>query len=147
IKFKSLVSTAGIEGDVSLYQGRPTNESDKLWEELHKYGVTRIPMSEAAQLANRTTPIPGEPGQYVVILEVFQQLHCLNDTTTSPDDIPELSMKHTDHCIDSIRQSLMCSSEITPLPYAWWPKYERVLPTAGVTHTCRDFEAIRDWEK
>lgn len=34
-------------------------------------------MSEAIQLENRTTPIPDEPGQYIVILEVFHQLHCL----------------------------------------------------------------------
>lgn len=56
-------------------------------------------------------------------------------------------MKHMDHCIDSIRQSLMCSSDITPLPYAWWPKYQLVLPVAAAQHTCRDFDAIRDWAR
>jgi hypothetical protein len=56
-------------------------------------------------------------------------------------------MKHLDHCIDSIRQSLMCSADITPLPYVWWRKFGQLMPTSAVTHTCRDFEAIRDWAK
>ena len=36
IKYKNLVFTAGIEGDVSPYQGWPTKENDALWEELHR---------------------------------------------------------------------------------------------------------------
>ena len=58
-----------------------------------------------------------------------------------------LSMKHLDHCIDSIRQSLMCSADITPLPYVWWRKYNQLMPASAVTHTCRDFDALRDWAK
>jgi len=34
-------------------------------------------MSDAAQLANRTAPIAGDLGDYVVVWEVFHQLHCL----------------------------------------------------------------------
>lgn len=34
-------------------------------------------MSDAVQLANRTVPLPGDPDHYVVILDVFHQLHCL----------------------------------------------------------------------
>jgi hypothetical protein len=67
-----------------------------------------------------------------------------NASTPFPD---ELSMTHIDHCVDMLRQSLMCTSDITPIPFAWYPKYEAVLPTTGITHTCRDFEAIQDWAK
>jgi hypothetical protein len=41
----------------------------------------------------------------------------------------------------------MCSADITPLPYVWWRKFGQLMPTSAVTHTCRDFEAIRDWAK
>lgn len=34
-------------------------------------------MSDAAKLANRTVPIPHDPGYYAVGLDVFHQLHCL----------------------------------------------------------------------
>lgn len=56
-----------------------------------------------------------------------------------------LSIVHVDHCIDQIRQSLMCNSDITPIPYAWYPQYQKTMPTTGITHTCRDFDAVRDW--
>jgi hypothetical protein len=70
-----------------------------------------------------------------------------NDPTTSPETVDALNMKHLDHCIESIRQSLMCSGDITPLPFQWWSRYGELSPVAAVTHTCRDFEALRDWAK
>lgn len=56
-------------------------------------------------------------------------------------------MKHMDHCIDSLRQSLMCSSDLAPIPYAWNTKYQQNMPIAATTHTCRDFEAIKEWAR
>lgn len=40
-------------------------------------GVSHISRDAAAKLVNKTVPIPGMPGQYVVELSVFHQLHCL----------------------------------------------------------------------
>lgn len=37
-------------------------------------------MNEAAKLVNKTTPIPDYPGEYVIQLDVFHQLHCLVST-------------------------------------------------------------------
>lgn len=39
--------------------------------------IQRIPKSDAARLVNKTEPIPGEPGNYIVALNVFHELHCL----------------------------------------------------------------------
>ena len=41
-------------------------------------GITRIDGAMAAQLPNRTTRIPGDEDGYVVGLDVFHQLHCVN---------------------------------------------------------------------
>lgn len=40
-------------------------------------GVSRIPKETAAKLVNYTIPIPGDPGYYIISLNVFHQLHCL----------------------------------------------------------------------
>jgi Mycotoxin biosynthesis protein UstYa len=79
-----------------IYLGPPTNESDEAWEDLYNSAVTRIPpnplilisplgfgisaipASEASKLPNATVEIKDAPGQYVVGLDVFHQLHCLN---------------------------------------------------------------------
>ena len=52
---------------------------------------------------------------------------------------------HMDHCIDSIRESLMCAGDITPRPFGWNLKQSSVLPVNRVLRTCRDFDAIKDW--
>jgi hypothetical protein len=70
----------------------------------------------------------------------------MNDTTSLEED-PGLNMKHIDHCIDSIRQSLMCSADVTPLSYVWWSKSDELLPSTAVQHTCRDFNALVEWAK
>jgi len=56
-----------------------------------------------------------------------------------------MKIEHIDHCIDSIRQSLMCSSDITPIPWAWVEEHQKLEPVATGMHTCRDFDAIREW--
>lgn len=40
-------------------------------------GISSIPKSEAAHLANRTEPFLGDEDSYIVSLDVFHQLHCL----------------------------------------------------------------------
>ena len=52
---------------------------------------------------------------------------------------------HLDHCIDAIRQTLMCASDITPMPFAWYLEYQVNFPVFDTLHTCRDFDAIKEW--
>lgn len=85
--------------------GIPTNETDAMWDDLYLsksifqiipclffpflharlsnhasliVGVSQIPYSSARQLPNATELIPGTEDQYIVELDVFHQLHCLN---------------------------------------------------------------------
>jgi hypothetical protein len=50
-----------------------------------------------------------------------------------------------EHCVDSIRQSLMCSSDISTIYWSWNEERGRTLANAQTTHVCRDFEKIREW--
>lgn len=52
-----------------------------------------------------------------------------------------------DHCIDSIRQSIMCHGDIATVYWQWMPVRQQPLPRLEITHTCRDFDAITDWAK
>ena len=56
-----------------------------------------------------------------------------------------LGFKHTDHCIDALRQSIMCSADISP--YVWRPDNAtgKLRPDNRVVHTCRNFERIWEW--
>lgn len=83
--------------DVSKYRGPPTDEVDRAWEDLYNskpvlgssrndtllnsiltlVGISAIPKSEAAKLQGPTEPFINQPDHYIVMLDVFHQLHCL----------------------------------------------------------------------
>jgi len=56
-----------------------------------------------------------------------------------------MEMIHLDHCIDSMRQSFMCSSDISPITWKWNETSQNARGQLTTLHTCRDFEAIRQW--
>lgn len=100
----NIVSNSSLGFDNDPFTGPPTPERDALWEDLYNcmrlrrsvfeasltlelVAMIKIPIESAAKLADRTVPIPGDPGQYIISLDVFHELHCLvNLTIVSPDD-------------------------------------------------------------
>ena len=57
---------------------------------------------------------------------------------------------HLDHCIDSIRQSLTCTVDISALPWQWDVNAAGQgmnLARATVMHTCKKFDKIQAWAK
>jgi hypothetical protein len=70
-----------------------------------------------------------------------------NTTNYGELEPPYINTVHIDHCIDQMRQSLMCTVDVTPIPYEWYPKYGAYMPSTGIMHTCRNFEAVQDWAK
>lgn len=56
---------------------------------------------------------------------------------------------HVTHCMDIIRQQLMCVTDIGVLGQVWWQSEDMENPMPFVDfntkHRCRDFEAIRKW--
>jgi hypothetical protein len=58
-----------------------------------------------------------------------------------------MGIEHLEHCYDALRQSLMCTADITPLPWKWVEAENKAKEVAKVAHTCKDFEAIRHWAR
>ncbi|KAF9530399.1 hypothetical protein CPB83DRAFT_810742 [Crepidotus variabilis] len=154
IEPQNVVFTSGFVPEVSIYQGPSSPERDQAWEDLYSYGISRIPKSSAARLVNKTVPIPDDPDHYVVMLKVFHQLHCLNmlrlrlwsNGTFDPSNIL-MSMDHLSHCMDSLRQALMCSSDITPIPWSWNYETKEAKPVADIQHSCRNFNKVKEWAR
>jgi hypothetical protein len=53
--------------------------------------------------------------------------------------------RHLDHCVDSLRQAIMCSSDISTLFFDGSTRLHKNLVVAKTTHTCRNFEKIKKW--
>jgi len=90
-------------------------------------------------------------------IEVFHQLHCLNMLRkfTYPKEYPEVQelwttrpqflRSHLDHCIEMIRQNLMCVADVGVISYDWVSGWEVPFPDFNTWHKCRNFDDILDW--
>jgi hypothetical protein len=53
-------------------------------------------------------------------------------------------MAKTEHRIDNLRQTIMCHSDVSTIP---WVNHELggQFPDAHSTHVCRDFDKLTEW--
>ncbi|KAH8784569.1 hypothetical protein F5882DRAFT_294848, partial [Hyaloscypha sp. PMI_1271] len=149
----------------SIYIGKPTAEGEEAWNKLWDIGEVNIPFNKV-HLLNKTLHDPWkltlpQYGRGVVAnFEVFHQLHCLDKIRqytyldsyeTPPDDFdetPEMTRKHIDHCIETLRLSIMCHGDVTPLLI----RHSASGPLGGMMdfsnhHKCRRFDKLLDWMK
>ncbi|KAJ5114124.1 hypothetical protein N7456_002658 [Penicillium angulare] len=136
--------------DSPKYTGEPSDELDARWLDLFKVDGVDLHGTEADTIRGQTFEKPG--GWSIVGIDVFHQLHCLNmlrqglrrDYYTEHDEEPAYTV-HMNHCLDYLRQAVMCNVDVTPIPVSWDDKEDRPLPDFEMEHTCRNFWKVRDW--
>jgi hypothetical protein len=52
---------------------------------------------------------------------------------------------HVDHCIEMLRQVLMCSADLHLIVYDWVEQVHHPWPDFGTDHMCRDYARVHDW--
>ncbi|KAJ5202485.1 hypothetical protein N7449_004564 [Penicillium cf. viridicatum] len=99
-------------------------------------------------------------------VEVFYQLHCLSNANENQDlarkytyreyydlsenrpeeftDSEPTLRKHVDHCIDMLRQYLMCVGDVGIVTMNWVEKFG-IYPDFSTQHKCRKFNKIVEW--
>lgn len=157
VEYKTVVFESSLHGGFTEYQGS-SDEVNTRWEALYnKMAISQIPAGLAARLPNATTPTAWDPDSYMIELDVFHQLHCLNllrklvypqtfpmDLTSGSEEAQD-NVYHMEHCYDQLRQSLQCSSDVSTIYWEWSPEKKKMLGSLETTHTCRNFDKIRDW--
>ncbi|KAI9157976.1 Cyclochlorotine biosynthesis protein R [Paramyrothecium foliicola] len=156
VEYKTVVFNGGLRGDKTAYQGS-SDEVNARWEALYnEIGMSQISAKAASRLPNATTPVAGDPSQYMVELDVFHQLHCLNlmrklvypdvfhFDLTSKSEIAEDNIYHMEHCYDQLRQALQCASDVSTIYWEWSVEKKKMFGNLRTTHTCRDFDKIKD---
>ncbi|KXJ97629.1 hypothetical protein Micbo1qcDRAFT_230231 [Microdochium bolleyi] len=155
--------------------GEHSDAVDLAWYQI-ELGAGGIRLTEQEVLAlNYTEEMINDParplhrvpeehgGGYLAMLEVFHLLHCLNtlrmglfynydkyykhmDEGVHDENI----YTHFDHCIDMLRLQLTCTADVTPALFYDAldnPLRRDGLPDWSSQHTCRDFDAVLDWNK
>ena len=81
----------------------------------------------------------------ILCVSMFHQLHCMEKmriALDNPDD-PVATIPHLQHCMNYIRQMVLCASDLTLEPVTFDPVTNSSSATGvGVTHTCRDWTAV-----
>jgi len=130
--------------------GPPNQATDRLWERVSDAAGVILPARDANMVKGLTKQLPD--GRHVTGLDVFHQLHCLDrirqalhpDYYTDPDG-HTVNQLHTDHCIDYLRQTIMCHGDMTPVHVHHWESVDRWSPDFESTHTCRNFDKLLRW--
>ncbi|KAL1964931.1 hypothetical protein VTN77DRAFT_6284 [Rasamsonia byssochlamydoides] len=160
------VITNGTLDFPSIYRGPPSPEIDAAWNHIsYDMGVFALTEEEAlkAGLHEGDVRIPAGyqgGGEYMASLELTHQLHCVNFLRkaawlnypyyhdkgfefTDPEDELE---KHLYHCIEMLRQALMCNADPGVIGYRYVRGREsRPYPDFNTPHKCRDFQGMLEW--
>uniref|UniRef100_A0A0W0FDA5 Tat pathway signal sequence n=1 Tax=Moniliophthora roreri TaxID=221103 RepID=A0A0W0FDA5_MONRR len=155
---KVITFHSGVGNDTTKYMGEPSPELDKAWDDLYGFGINKISKHDADQLPVKTVRIPSDPDHYVVALDVYHQLHCLNLIRKAfHSDYyhklhaghvvhPRLSEEeHITHCIEHLRQSIICASDVSTIVWHWNSEKNMTIGRSGVPHTCKNFDKISEW--
>ncbi|KAG1718418.1 uncharacterized protein EDB91DRAFT_1297460, partial [Suillus paluster] len=87
--------------------------------------------------------------------ESTHQLHCLNllrkatwfeyygPIEPSFQNPPEILRMHLDHCIEMMRQNIMCNADVTMITWDWVEGHKSPYPNFNTRHQCRNLK--RSW--
>jgi len=119
---------------------------------LSNNGLVTIPTSYALEHNLSLSGLPAPSNQTVLQVDVFHQLHCLERLRgflTGSKFLYQLNpnmteeepyMQHTFHCLDYLRQAVLCQSDMTLVSTNRDLEFDKSPP-----RQCRDFEAVRGW--
>jgi len=142
----------------SPYSGPPSEAKGLAWNELQKVRGARVSKAEAQQL-NLPDGLRLENGEQATITGVMHNLHCLRMIRQYlyPDyyyanvssSYMEYLRNHSDHCIETLRESTTCIPDLTPHALYWVDEEERIHVNlkSDVKRQCVNWGSLVHWQK
>lgn len=153
----------------TIYRQRASPEVDQAWRDLGAYAQPfAIREDEGEKYGLRpwqVKRIPEQGGGFVAILESTHHLHCLNVLRQASHfdwdyyrsaalangkgvfaDTEDVVALHVSHCLDMLRQRLMCTADTTVCGQVWVEDYGPLV-FANVERKCRNYDEITQWAK
>lgn len=152
----------------NVFKGPPRPELDVAWKQLLINANIRVSTAELEQAGKESIPLEDGSGYYA-ILDVYHQLHCLVSLPFQSSAVAQLTRldikkyirhfiyedyyndtfpwtpTHVDHCIDSIRQNLMCNADVSLMTFRWVEDDVRPKPNFKGMHECVNWDRIDAW--
>ncbi|KAF2826766.1 hypothetical protein CC86DRAFT_416493 [Ophiobolus disseminans] len=137
--------------DTLKFMGKPRPELDEGWHDLLQGTLIKFSADELYAAGNATS-VAHKDGGFVGGLGISHSLHCLQyfyqDYYYSHEEQNwhELESHAVDHCLESLRQTLLCQADVSVYTLEWTP-HSRFKPTVRVSqpHVCVDWPRLHDW--
>ncbi|KIN09130.1 hypothetical protein OIDMADRAFT_108896 [Oidiodendron maius Zn] len=137
------------------YVGPPNEEIDSAWKTLLKGRYFKVTEEEAEMTFGKPHGLYNHPNiGYLMGLDVYHSLHCVEQLRRALDRDHYFNKEtkmaypdrgHRDHCLDHIRQQLMCHADLTPIPVIWYEGHRRSFVQSDVVHTCRNWDRVQEF--
>lgn len=145
------------------YKGPPTEEVKQAWARLsHDVPFLNLTKNEILALdrSPHSVQYPDEMGGgYFGLLEATHQLHCLErvwqdhhlehfpKAQAEKNKMPLFYEQHYEHCLDIIRQRLMCTADSGIVTFRWVKGTPNPYPDFNTRHQCRSWEKLTNFAK
>ncbi|KAK8122647.1 hypothetical protein PG984_011317 [Apiospora sp. TS-2023a] len=164
-------STAPNASDPShIYRLDPSPEVDAAWTRIATAdGVYPMSSADVSRIGKDPSYAVDAPPSWgfppdkpkLMGIEAFHLLHCLNAVrkglVTTYDYYwgsrgygfapPAVFARHLSHCVDVLRQHLMCHADLEPFVFNWRVGQEKPYADFAVRKTCVDFEYLLEWSE
>ncbi|KAF3765436.1 hypothetical protein M406DRAFT_355917 [Cryphonectria parasitica EP155] len=174
-KHSPVIQDVDVKYDTQLFNGSLMKEDiyrqgagpevDAAWEALGVDYRAAIISDEEGRMSGLTSAHVQRAekygGGFFVNVEGLHHLHCLNLLRKSLyynyDHYKAMGMHafanedyilrlHVSHCLDTIRQVLMCNVDTGMLGQVWYDQQDaKAFPDFNTEHTCKNYDEIRAW--
>ncbi|KAI0418435.1 hypothetical protein F5X98DRAFT_338057 [Xylaria grammica] len=135
----------------SPFVGKPRPQLDQAWSKLLRSSNVRLSEDELRKM-NKTSIALRDGSGYIGYLESIHMLHCVKRIYQSRylDHYPELqdtdafTSEHWDHCLEVLREGIMCNADVTLNTYFWQTPFEIKGKRDG-PRKCTDWSLIEAW--
>ncbi|KAK3988012.1 hypothetical protein QBC44DRAFT_382730 [Cladorrhinum sp. PSN332] len=140
------------------YVGPPRPELEKAWDELSQYENIQVPVEDVGHVnfpqGESLTTLPGSGNAYVTVA-AYHAVHCVGRVQrllyrdqyyqNMTDQENDLLNQHTEHCLDYLRQYVMCNADTTLITMHWLDKHRKPAARDLGEHKCVVWDDIDQW--
>ncbi|KAI0833979.1 hypothetical protein F5Y06DRAFT_307310 [Hypoxylon sp. FL0890] len=150
-----------------IYRLDPSPEVDAAWARIATAdGVYPMSASDVVRAGKDPDLAVDAPASWgfppdktkMMGIEAFHLLHCLNalrkSLITTYDYYwgsrygfapPAVFERHLNHCVDMLRQHLMCHADLEPFTFNWRKGQDKPYADFNIRKTCVDFDYLLEW--
>lgn len=140
----------------SLWRAEPSIEGDKLWEQAWDTRPILIPFKDADKLGLDSSYMArwlDDPDMIMVGSQAHHLLHCVDvlrkavwtDHYWPKGNLNPGHRTHQTHCVDLIRQDIMCRAPMDVYPLIWMQYESQPTPNFNISMKCGDWDHMLQW--